>query len=520
MSDTDALVGVQEPRILHMPTSVNPDLGGLGRQAVDLAALAGLYLDPWQEMFLENACLLRDDQYVNPYTGDTEHKWAAFEVGLTVSRQNGKGSVLEARELAGLFLFGERLIIHSAHQFDTSLEAFNRILFLLENTPDLEREVKRVSRGHGEEGIELKTGQRLRFRTRTKGGGRGFTGDCIILDECMYLDKSHIAALMPTMSARPNPQVWYTGSAGDEKSTHQGRVRHRALRGGEKRLLYAEYSAEVCSAMCLPTCREHDDPADPRVWAVANPAMGIRVSQEHIAAEFEAMDRETFCMERLSVGKYPAEEDGWAVIPREAWERRHDPESRLGDRFAIGVYTAPDRSMSCIVACGANQRGYRHLEIPGTAEFGDDHRPGIQWLLERIPQIVRNTRPAGVVIDPAGQAASIIPELEKEVRKIPGQEKFEVWSPSAREYAQSCGDVYTGVCPKKDELPNIVHLNQVPLARALGGAKTRKLAELWAWDAMGSTTDSSPICAATAALYGFLRAENVPAPVAPWVYRG
>jgi hypothetical protein len=30
-------------------------------------------------------------------------KWAAFEVGLDVSRQNGKGGILEARELAGLF---------------------------------------------------------------------------------------------------------------------------------------------------------------------------------------------------------------------------------------------------------------------------------------------------------------------------------------------------------------------------------------------------------------------------------
>jgi hypothetical protein len=36
--------------------------------------------------------------------------WAAFTVGLMVSRQNGKGSILEARELAGLFLLGERFL--------------------------------------------------------------------------------------------------------------------------------------------------------------------------------------------------------------------------------------------------------------------------------------------------------------------------------------------------------------------------------------------------------------------------
>jgi hypothetical protein len=53
-------------------------------------------------------------------------------------RQNGKDAILEARELAGLFLLGERLLIHSAHQFDTSLEHFRRLLFLIENTDDFD----------------------------------------------------------------------------------------------------------------------------------------------------------------------------------------------------------------------------------------------------------------------------------------------------------------------------------------------------------------------------------------------
>ena len=33
-------------------------------------------------------------------------------MGLICSRQNGKGALLEARELAGLFLLGEELILH------------------------------------------------------------------------------------------------------------------------------------------------------------------------------------------------------------------------------------------------------------------------------------------------------------------------------------------------------------------------------------------------------------------------
>lgn len=108
------------PRIMHAPAGPS----SAGREAVDLAKLAGLVLDDWQALVLEHSLTER-----------TDGRWAAFEVGLNVPRQNGKGSVLEARELAGLFLLGERLIIHSAHQFDTSLEAFRRLLFLIEDTP-------------------------------------------------------------------------------------------------------------------------------------------------------------------------------------------------------------------------------------------------------------------------------------------------------------------------------------------------------------------------------------------------
>lgn len=518
--DEPELIGYQRPSIVHYPTSAVPELGNAGREVVELAALAGLELDDWQAWFIEQACALRPQKFVNPYTGLREYKWAAFEVGLTVARQNGKGSILEARELAGLFLFGERLIIHSAHQFDTSLEAFQRILFLLENTPDLEREIKRISRGHGEEGIEMMNGQRLRFRTRTKGGGRGFTGDCLILDEDMILDKRQVGALLPTLSARPNPQVWYMGSAGDQQSTQKGAVRARALRGDQPRLFYSEFSANLCTPTCLSGCEEHDKPGDPTTWAKTNPAMGIRISMEHIAAEFEAMDKETFAMERLSVGDYPSDEDGWRVISKEAWQARHDETSVLGDPFVLGVYTQPDRSMSTIVAAGLNQRGFTHIEIPGSDDLGYDHRSGIQWLLDRIPQIWKSTRPAGLVIDPSSQAGELIPELEAAIRAIPGNEQFEVWTTTSREYAQACGALKTAVEPRPDEgQPTLVHLNQRPLEKALGGAETRKLTDLWAWDAMKATTPSSPICAATLAMHGLKRLTNEPQPVAPWVYR-
>jgi phage terminase large subunit-like protein len=77
-----------------------------GIDAVELAASAGLILDPWQEYALDR--ILAEDGSGRP---------AAFEAALIVPRQNGKGSVLEALSLYWLFVADVPLILHSAHEF-------------------------------------------------------------------------------------------------------------------------------------------------------------------------------------------------------------------------------------------------------------------------------------------------------------------------------------------------------------------------------------------------------------------
>ena len=77
---------------------------------------------------------------------------------MDVGRQNGKGGFLEARELTGLFLVpAERLIVHSAHEFPTSAEHMRRLVALIEDTPNLHRQLKArgVKFSHGDESVEL-----------------------------------------------------------------------------------------------------------------------------------------------------------------------------------------------------------------------------------------------------------------------------------------------------------------------------------------------------------------------------
>ena len=459
------VLGAQRPRVCSIPDSSSSS----GEEAVELARMAGLFLDPWQEFVLSSALGNRADG-----------KWSAFEVGLVVSRQNGKGSILEARELAGLFVLRERFIIHSAHQFDTSLEAFRRLLTLIEETPDLEQEVKRVSKSHGEEGIELKTGQRIRFRTRTKGGGRGFTADCLILDEAMILSEESHAALMPTLSARPNPQVWYTGSAVDQMVHEHGvvlsRVRERGLAGNDPGLAYFEWSPDADIGQA-PDLVE-----DERVWAEANPGLGIRITTEHVAREQRSMDPRTFAVERLGIGDWPSVDGSGGVIAPEVWDSLADFTSEAVGPVCFAFDVSPDRSSAAICAAGRRPDGLHHIEVI-------KHERGTGWVPGMVAKLVQKHPSISVVCDARGPAGSLIGEIELHgvvVKPL-----------NASEHTQGCGLIFDAVQER-----TLRHLGTPELAAAVRGAVKRPLVDAWAWSRKSSNVDISPLVGCTLALWG------------------
>lgn len=476
-----------EPRIFHRPRSFQ-DVG-IGQEAVELAESAGLRLFDWEAYALEQSLGIRDDG-----------KWSSFEIGLVVSRQNGKGSILEARELAGLFLLGERLIIHSAHQFDTSIEAFMRVSRLIQETPDLERQVARMPNSHGAEGVELKNGSRLRFRTRTKGGGRGFTADCLILDEAMYLDATMVQALMPTLSARPNPQIWYTGSAGDKQSAQLGSVRSRGIKADDPSLTFMEWSINHCNDFCDPEtkwlrCPDHDRIDDPASWLKANPSMGMTISEEHIAREFRAMDLSSFLQERLGVGDWPTESRSWNLITEDAWMARVSETNKIHGKMVFAIDTNPDRSHSCIVAVGSDGKDGVCAEITSGGVDGQiDYRPGTSWVVPRAIELQKRWKPNGFIIDTAGQAGGFKEALE--------HAGIKVYSPTTREYAQACGKLYTSIVPARNNIPFLWHMDQEDLNNAVRGADKRKLAGLWALDRQSPAADISPIVCVALGLWG------------------
>jgi phage terminase large subunit-like protein len=439
---------------VELPThSTGPRvLRSLGEDAVDLAGLAGLHLDDWQADVLEGA--------LGRSAGGN---WSAFEVGLIVPRQNGKGSVLEARELHALFREPDsRLILHSAHEFKTAKEAFRRIVSLVENTPLLKAQVDHVRYTTGEEGIETKDGSRLKFVARSSGSGRGFSGDLIILDEAYNLSLDMMAALLPTMSARPNPQIWYTSSAPLPVASSDvlRKLCKRGRAGGSQSLVYSEW------------CAAHSDAVDDRgAWARANPALGIRITEEFISRELEALGPEDFARERLGV--WSDLEQGGGVIDVDRWSDRLDAESKLSGQPSFALDVSPDRAWSSIGVAGG-----RHVELV-------DRRPGTAWLAERAVE-VQEKWGGQFAVAKGSPAWSLKDELEAAgVKLLPIV---------TEEHAQACGDFYDAVMEG-----HLWHIGQPELDAAVAGADRRYYGDAWLWSRLRSSVDISPLVAVTLA---------------------
>jgi hypothetical protein len=467
------LVGAQRPRLLHVPEYVS----STGLEAVELARMAGLELDPWQEFVLCGAVGERADG-----------RWSAFEVGVEVARQNGKGAILEARELAGLFLLGEELIIHSAHEFPTAESALERMAVLIESCPDFDRRVKSIKRSHGQEGVYLRGGQALRYRTRTKGGGRGLSADCVVLDEAMHLPEAVVNALFPTLSARDNPQLWYTGSAVDQELMPDGvvfaRLRARALAGEDPRLAYFGWSPDVGN----PAEVDEAMATDRAVWAQVTPALGFRISEEYIAAEQRSMGPRGFAVERLCVGDWPDPNDmGDRVIGADTWLSLVDSRSSALDPVCFAFDVAPDRSAGAIAVAGFREDRRVHVEVI-------EHRRGTGWIVERCEELVRAHDNSGVLCDGAGPAGSLVSAFEVEPRIV-----------TAGEHARACGMFYDAAVEDR-----LRHRGTQELGAAVAGARRRQLGEAWAWSRKSSSVDISPLVACTLAYLGV--ATRVEAP--------
>lgn len=376
--------------------------------AIDLAALAGLELDPWQQHVLRGSLGEKRDG-----------KWTSTSVGLVVPRQNGKNALLEARELAGLFLFGERLIIHTAHETATARESMLALMARLKDSPDLMEQVKGFDgdpdkdfsgmKTGNDPGITLKNGNRLSYRARSKGSGRGFSGDLVIADEAYALKRAEIAALFPTMAAKSmagNYQVWFTSSAGMPESDFLADLRDKGTKKSSPRLAYFEWST--------PDDKKSDDVDG---WYEANPGLGIRISEQFVQDEMSVLGDEEFRRERLGI---------WAtlganpIFPNGLWKSRkagEDEREIVGTPVvAVDMRTGLRQSVA-IAVVGATASGKPLVHIP-RYELGADAQWSEDYVVNEALAILERRGLTTIALDGYAENEPLIQRFESAGVKV------------------------------------------------------------------------------------------------------
>jgi hypothetical protein len=451
MSSTNSHAGA---RLRRAPESVRNDAG----LVIELGEAYGTALDDWQRDALTVGCGVGEDGL-----------WSAPTVGINISRQNGKSVIAVLRALAGPLIFGEKVVVLSAHQQKTSRLLFQAVESHFANYDDLRKRVRNITAALGREEINLKDGSLIVFPARTRATLRGWSVDAYIADEAQLLTGEQWQSARPAMAARRGSQVWLCGTAPQQLGDGEifGRLRQAALAGTDDALAWLEFGAD-------PGC----DLDDREQWAKANPG---RVQVENIVNERRELSDTAFATERLNI--WPSRQAeavfdlaGWRALAADRRGREHLPKVA-----AYGLDRSPDGLVVIVAAYRDADR--IHVE-PVFVVDGEDTAGAAAWLKDNAGR-----RP--IVVDAVGPASPAIPVLQSARRDVKV-----VHSTEAATAAMGFADaVAAGTLTHADT-------GHGDLARAIASARRRPIGPSggYGWDR--SDAPVAPLVAASLAHYG------------------
>lgn len=469
------MIGSQIPRICIEPVRKSTD----GEDAAALMKAYGNDLDPWQRLIID--CWLGTDGSGN---------YTMTSAGLSVPRQNGKNTCLEARELFGMIIKGER-ILHTAHQVRTSKKAFRRLekIFTDKRHPEILKAVKHIRYTNGEEAIELINGGGIEFSARSRQAARGFDGiSLVVYDEAQELTDDQVEALMATLSASATGtrQIIYTGTPPYPgcPGTVFRRRRENTISAPDGSDAWHEWSVDAKDLKEIDI-KEH------KTWYQTNPALGIRLTEEFTAKECVTLSADGFARERLGWWSPAMSRENDPAIDPKVWDSCVSDELKPEGKTAYGIKFTFDGSE--VVLCGAV------IPKDGPARISlIERRPtgyGTQWLADWLNE--RYSKACAVVID-GKNGADVLVEKISDTWRFKGS----VIRPTARDVMVAASTV----CDSLNEKTLTWYRGQGALRESAISATKRPINGGWGFGG----DNSAPIEAAALALWGAKTAKRDP----------
>ena len=439
---------------------------------------------------------------------------------VLVARQNGKSTLAQVLALFFLYVRAAGLVIGTAQNLDIAEEVWQGAVDIAEDVPDLAEEIRKVVRVNGKKSLELQSGPRYKVQAANRRGGRGLSGDLVIMDELReHQSWDAWGAVTKTTLARAYAQIWALSNAGDATSVvlrHLRKQAHLALGdpdglaqqigalpgSGDEEIdesveeLGDDDSLGVFEWSAPPGCALDD----PEGWKSANPSLGYTLSERALRSAMHTDPEWVFrteCLCQWSDGTLEG------PFPPDSWAKGTDAMSEipLSSPLSFCVDVASDRSHAHIGVAGQRADGQWHVEIVAS-------RFGTEWVVPWVRERASADEPMRVVMQARGCPASGLIDSLKEVEGVTVIE----WQ--GKDLGIGAGRVWDMVAGQVIEGHSsqlVFHRPQPVLDVAAAVAVTRPVGDgAWLWDRVKSPADIAPLVAVTGALWDATMVEEAP----------
>jgi hypothetical protein len=452
---------------------------------------------PWQKWFLIAALELHPTE--TDAGGGPLFRFR--KVVLLVGRQNGKSTVMQALTLWRMFVDRCSLVIGTAQDLEIAESLWAECVDMADEVDELKAEIAKVEKGSGKKKLVLRSGETYKVKAATRRGGRGLSGELVLLDEIReHQSWDAWGAVTKTTNARERAQIYAISNAGDASSIVLRHLRKKAhARLGDPDGLNRDEAVDALTpdddleALDLvdddslgifewsapPNC----DPTDRDAWAQANPALGYRIRESTLASDVATDPDWVFRTEVLCQWSDGTLE---GPFPPGTWDAGRDPQSLVDPdaRVALCVDVSWDRSTAHIGLAGVRLDGKLHVEVVAS-------RAGTDWVVPWLTSDERQerVRTAPVAVQTNGAPVSSLAEAMRDAG-------VKVLDWKGADLGAATGAFYDRVRGME-----LRHRPQPNLDVAAATAVVRPLTDAYVWDRKRSPTDVAPLIAVTGAAW-------------------